>query len=431
MKLIIQILLLFLISTANAYNIDFFSRFNDKLLEDYIKEALLNNHDLRSADKRVEQYRYEILNSLSKEFPNLSVSPNYLGVHFPNRDFNIFLENNSFILPFKVNWEADFLLKNRDKINSKKYLYKSQLANQKATYISLLTDVATMYVNILLYDFLIENQKEIIKNQETNLNLNYNKLKFGVIDSLTFDKIAKELYSHKLLYETLIKNRLSSLYNFASLVGRSPNCTDEIKRGSLTDFDYTDNIPEQIEANAIYDRPDIIEIENKLKSARFDILAAKKEFFPSFNIMGILSFDSAGGNFFSWSSSFAYLLAGATQDIFKGGQKIANLKIKKAQFYELIEKYKQTELVAVKEISNALNIIKQDTKNEATSNKQLEKEKSIFISDEKKYKKGVISLVEYTDDKNSYNRQKQLSAASKANRLVDYFTLYKAVGGRI
>ena len=432
MAKVIQIFLLLLFLNANAYNLDFFSRFNDKYLDDYIKEALLNNHDLRSKDKAVEQFRYEISSAFSKEFPSLSVAGNYLGTHFPNSDYNIFIKNNSFIMPFIVNWEADFLLKTKDKIKSKKYLYKSQIANQNATYLSLITDVASAYINILLYDFLIEKQQEILKNQNQNLKFNLNKFKAGIIDLISLNNSYKDINSQKLIYDTLIKNRKTTLFNFALLLGRSANCTDEIKRGNLDNFEYSQTIPDIINSDLIYSRPDIIEIENKLKSAKLDVTVAKKDFFPRFNIFGILSFDTAGGgNFFNWNSSFAYLLAGATQDLFKGGEKIANLKIKKAKYYELVEKYKQADLTAIKEIANALNIIKEDTKNEKTSLAQLEHEKNIYQISQKKYKRGIISGVDFLNDKNSYNQQEQITVLSKANRLIDYITLYKAVGGEL
>ena len=431
MRKIVLSFLLFLILPSYSYNLEFFAKFNDKFLDDYIKEALTNNHSLKEADRRVEQFRYEVNSAFSKEFPNLSVSSNYLGTHFPNQDYNIFLQNNSFILPFRVNWEPDFLLKTKDKTNSKKFLYKSAIANQKASYLSLLTDVASTYVNILLYDYLIDKQKEILANKDNNLKSNYNKFKFGVIDLVNLNTANEEVNSQKVIYNSLIKNQKTAIYNFVLLLGRSANADDEILRGKLEDFEYQDNIPEIINSDLIYSRPDVIEIENRLKSAKLDVTVAKKDFFPSFNILGLLSFDTAGGNFFAWNSSFAYLLMGATQDIFRGGEKIANLKIKLSKYYELVEKYKQTDLTAIKEISNALNLIKKDRENEKTSRMQLLLEEKNYISSHKKFKRGILSKIQYLNDKNSYIQQAQLSATSKALRLVDYFTLYKAVGGEL
>ena len=431
LALIFQILFIE-IASAQFPKVDFFSRFNDNYLDEYIKDALVYNHDLKAANKRLEQFRYEINSQLAKELPSASVSGNYLGAHFPKNDVNFLIDKNSFVLPLRASYEADFLLKNRDKTRSKEKLYKAQIANQKATYISLLTDVASTYVNILLLDYLIEKQIDVIKNKKYNSISNDYKFRYGVLDIFGLNSSKEDYENQKIIYDNLVKRQNTALYNFSSLIGQSANNYKDIKRGKLEKFEYIDSIPEIISSDLIYSRPDLIEIENKLKSAKIDVTVAKKEFFPSFNITGFLAFDTAGlGNFFSWNSSFAYLLAGATQDIFKGGEKIANLKIKKARYYELVENYKQADLNAIKEINDALNLIRQDKKAEEISKYKVELEKRNFNSSEKKYKRGTISKIDFLNDKASLLQKEQLQASAKAVRLIDYFTLYKAVGGEL
>lgn len=415
-----------------SVNPDFFTRFNDEHFSCYIYKALTNNHDLRKADYKVEQYRHEIMSAFSKELPSLSVSSNYLGTHFPKNDYNFFLKSNSYILPFQLNFEPDLLLKNKDKINSTKALYKANVANQKRTYISLLTDVANSYLNILLFDFLIEKQNEILENKKENLKTGNLKFNYGVIDLIDLNNLKEDYNSQKIALENLIKNQKTALFNFCSLIGESAVNYEEIKRGKLRNFEYSETIPTIINSDLIYERPDVIEIENKLKSAKLDVTVAKKDFFPTFNISTGIMFDTAGhGNFFSWNSSFAYLILGLTQDIFTGGRKLANLRIKKARFLELLEEYKQTDLTAIKEVSNALNLIEQDKKAEAETKKQLELQQINFSKSKKKLKFGTISKPDFLDEKTSLNNIEQLYMTSKAMRLSDYFTLYKAVGGAL
>ena len=157
MKIFFSLILIFNILLTNicfadSVNIDFFKKFNDEYLLKYILETLENNHNLKEANYKVEQYRYEIKTQFSKELPELSVGSAYLGAHFPTTDASdfFFVRPNAYILPFRVNYEPDFLLKSRDKTKSKEKLFKAQLANQKSTYISLLSDVASVYFNILL-----------------------------------------------------------------------------------------------------------------------------------------------------------------------------------------------------------------------------------------------------------------------------------------
>ena len=322
--------------------------------------------------------------------------------------------------------------KNRDKTRAQKKLYKAQLANQKATYISLLTDVANAYLNILLYDYLIKKQREIVADKEENAGFNKNKYTYGVISFIDLNDIWAELYSQKTVLDNLVKQQKQTLYNFATLLGKSAYNSENILRGTLEEFEYKSEIPKSIDIDKISLRPDLIELENQLKAARIDVRVARKEFLPSFNITGVLAFDTAGGgNFFNWNSSFAYLIAGLTQDIFKGGAKLANLKIKKARYCELFEKYLQTDLVAIKEVINALNFIEQDTKAQKNSKMQLDLERKNFHATSRKLRAGTASKMEYLQDKNAFNQREQLFAYTKASRLGDYFTLYKAVGGNL
>jgi len=315
---------------------------------------------------------------------------------------------------------------------SKKSLYNAQIENQKSVYLSLLGDVASTYINILLFDYLIQKQKEIVADKEQNRDFNKNKYNFGVISFIDLNDIFSELNSQKVLLENLIKQQKTNLYNFALLLGRSAYDSENIERGNLEDFEYQEKIPTCIDFNLISSRPDLIEIENQLKSAKIDITVAKKDFLPSFNVFGFLGFDTAGkGNFFNWDSSFAYLLAGLTQDIFKGGAKIANLKIKKARYFELMEKYLQADLNAIKEVVNALNLIKQDTLAQGYSKNQVDYETKNYLASKRKLKSGTISKIEYLQNKNSLNQKEQLFAYVRANRLNDYFTLYKALGGEL
>ena len=416
----------------SGINTDFFNRFNDEFLPLYIEKALTNNHSLQKANHSVERFRWEIKKAFSYELPELSAIPAYLGVHFPKNDYNIFVKNNSFILPLKISFEPDFMLKNYDKIKKSKADYLAESAKKNNGYLTLLGDVTSGYVNILLYDYLIKKQKDLLENKSDIYKKEDLKLQFGINDKETLNGINSELEANKANYNDLIEKRNTALFGFCNLIGESAENYGEISRGSLEKFEYTDSIPEIISSDLIYLRPDMIEAENKLKSAKIDITIAKKEFFPKFDITGLLVFDTVGlGNFFSWESSFAFLLASATQDLFQGGRKIANLKIKKEKFNELLEEYKEQDLIAAKEINNALNLIKQDDLREKDYKNILELKKNNLNLSEKKLNKGVISELEYLYDKNDLTDSSQTLATNKAARLVDYVTLYKALGGNL
>ena len=412
-------------------NIDFFTRFNDEYLNCYIQEALNNNHELKKAGHVVEQYRQQTKYSLGRELPSLSVSANYLGVKVPELD-NFQLKDNAFILPFIASYEADFLLKNRDKTKAIKKSYEATKFNEKAVYLALLSDVATVYTNILQYDDLIEKQSKILQNQEEILNKSNKKFERGVINSTELNNAKKIVETSRSTLENLQKERETAMMQLAVLTGKTSSNIADMKVGDLDNFEYSGKIPDEISSDIIFSRPDVKMAEANLEKAKIDVRVAKKEFFPRFNIVGIWAFNTiAPGTFFSWESSLAAILAGATQDIFKGGMKVATLKIQKAKYEELFEDYNQTNLEAVKEVNTALCIIKHDRKVEDNTKAELNYETQNFQNTEKKLSRGVISEPEYLLEENKLINSQTNYAQAKTQRIVNYFTLYKAVGGQL
>lgn len=412
-------------------NIDFFNKFNDDCLVYYINSAFDNNHDAKQAAAVVEQYRQQAKYSLGKELPSFSVSANYLGVHVPKLD-NFQLKQNAFILPFIANYEADFLLKNRDKTRSAKKAYEASKFEEKAVYISLLTDTASVYTNILQYDELIAKQEQIVKISNEILNSGYKKYNRGVIETSQLNSLKKNFETSKNELEKLKKEQNVLLMQLAVLSGLSPESVGDLKRGSLTGFEYTSKIPDTIISDVIFSRPDVMAAETKLEKAKIDIRVARKDFLPTFNIVGIWAFNTiAPGTFFSWESSLAAILAGASQDIFTGGRKLANLRMQKAKYEELFEAYRQTDLEAVKEVNASLCFIKHDTNIENNTKSKLNYETKIFGDINKKFNRGIISYPDYLEgEKGLLSAQMDYSQA-KTQRLVNYFTLYKAVGGKL
>lgn len=412
-------------------NPEFFNRFNDECLYFYINEAIENNHSAKQATYRVEQYRQQVKYSFSKELPSFNVAANYLGVHVPQLD-NFELQKNAFILPFIANYEADFLLKNRDKTKSEKKSYEASKFEEKAVYLSLLSDVATVYTNILAYDELIGLAQEKVAIYSEILKRDNKKFKRGTISTSQLNTSEKNLETSKNELENLQKEQEILLMQLAVLTGKSADCTQDLRRGKFETIEYQKKIPDEIESDVIFSRPDVMQAEKMLEKAKIDIRVARKEFLPRFNITGLWIFNTiAPGTFFSWESSLAAILAGASQDIFTGGRKIANLKIQKAKYEELFEKYRQTDLDAVKEVNTALCLIKHDTKVDKNTLSKVQYEYRNLENSRKKYARGTISTPEYLNDLSKFIDVQKEAIQTKNQRLVNYFTLYKAVGGKL
>ena len=439
-KVILTILILFISPVCFAVdrkdlNIEFFNRFNDDYLFQYVNEAIENNHNAKQATIRVEEYRQGVKSQFANELPSFSVAANYLGIHSPKFNPNLSVSKNAFVLPFIANYEADILLKNRDKTRSAKKSYEMSKFDEQSVYLALLSDVATVYTNILEYDKLIEEQEKIVNNYNQILNDDNKKLSRGVINTTELNNSKTNVEQANITLENLVKQREVLLMQFAVLIGRGVNAetiNSDIPRGNIDNFEYNAVIPNEIVSDVIFSRPDVKRAETALEKAKIDVRVARKEFLPTFNITGIWAFNTiAPGSFFSWESSLAALLAGATQDLFTGGRKIANLKFQKAKYEELFEQYRQTDLDAVKEVNTSLCIIKHDTEIENKTKEKLSLVSKNLHNADKMLNRGVISKTQYINSENQYiNKDMDLTKA-KTQKLVNYYTLYKTVGGKL
>ncbi len=437
-KKVILTILILLVSPVcfavdrNDLNVEFFNHFNDDYLFQYVNEAIENNHNSKQAAIRVEEYRQGVKSQFASELPSFNIAANYLGIHSPKFNPNLSVSKNAFVLPFIANYEADFLLKNRDKTKSVKKTYEMSKLDEQSAYFALLSDVATVYTNILEYDKLIEEQEKIVNNYNQILNDDNKRLARGVINTTELNNSKTNVKQANITLENLIKQREVILMEFAVLIGRSADCANNIERGSIDNFEYNTVIPSEIKSDVIFSRPDVKRAEMALEKAKIDVRIARKEFLPTFNITGIWAFNTiAPGSFFSWESSLAALLAGATQDIFAGGRKIANLKFQKAKYEELFEQYRQADLDAVKEVNTSLCIIKHDTEIENKKKEELLLETKNLNNADKMLNRGVISKTQHLNSENIYISKNMDLTKAKTQKLVNYYTLYKTVGGKL
>ncbi|GBF23303.1 ABC-type multidrug transport system, outer membrane protein [Candidatus Gastranaerophilus sp. (ex Termes propinquus)] len=410
-------------------NFPFWQRFCDPYLEKYILMATENNHSARAASWRVEQYRQEVKKTLGVEFPQLSVAANYVGVHLPFDGFNS-LPSNGIAVPFIATWELDLLGKNWDRVKSAKEQYAAQIYDEKAAYLALASDVGTVYLNILQYDYLIELQKDYLAFQDAIVKRSDSRFVTGTIDALVLNADVRSFQDAKNALEEYEKQRKILLTQLALLTGEVPNT--ELERGTLRDFDYRYQIPCEVPSDIIFSRPDVLSAEARMKSAGLDISAARKDLFPRFNVTGFLIFSSFfPGNFFSWDSILALLLAGATQDIFRGGQKIAQLRQSKSVYEQMLEEYNNIDLTALKEVNDALYMVKKDDIIDTNTLAKLHLQADDFRRAKNKLQRGTISVPDIYLEEQRLLSLKQEQAQSKAARIVNYFTLYKAVGGAL
>lgn len=229
----------------------------------------------------------------------------------------------------------------------------------------------------------------------------------------------------------LEKSRATLLNSLAVLIGESPANINELKRTSYKDS-YLIKIPESIPTEIIDQRPDYLSAEKMVEKAGIDVRVAKKEFLPSFNIMGLMVFGSSSFNsLFNWSNAVAMLGGGAMASLFTGGKKVANLRIKKNEYEQILYSYYKTNITAIQEVNDSLVTLKQDDKKYKTNLNVYKMEQKDYKYSLARYDEGVMSYLDLLQKKENLLDLNKLVVQNKLDCNIDYIGLYKATGARL
>lgn len=409
-------------------NMDFWSQFNDEILNGYIDKAVKNNYDLKMASLNVKEYYENVKLQFSNELPKLTAgySPNY--VKMPGSSDADWI----FATPAIASYEADIFLKNRDKTKSVKKLYEASQFDERAAYISVASAVGTTYLNIVRLDKIVDLQQEIVELRKEIYDLMLKRNREGITSTADTIKANKALVAGETDLIEYQKQRDFLLHQLAVLIGESPANAEELTRTSYDKIVFSGNIPSEISSDVIVQRPDYLKAEKMVEKAGIDVRVAKKEFLPSFNIMGLALFNASNiGSSWTTKNMLASIGAAGMLPLFTGGSLTANLRLKKTEYERVLQNYYKTNLTAIQEVNDALVSVKKDTEKMERTQKQADLEKTDFMYNRDKFNQGVISKLDLIQFKENLLSIDKLVAQQNIECMVDYIGLYKAAGSKL
>ncbi len=415
-------------NTISYVNINWWKGLDDAILIDYILKAIECNHDLKISSLKVEETRQNKNIQRSKEMPSIGVGAVPALYKLPASTSS----DGLISLPIYASYELDLFGKNRDKTKSFDKLIEISSQNERAAYISVVSAVGSTYYNIVKLDKLINLQEEIIKDRKQIYDLMKLSNEEGLISTADTVNANKAYIRANADIIELKKSRERLLNMLAVLIGENPENKNNYARIAYDDLVINKSVPDSVSSDVIENRPDYLSSEIMLEKTGIDIRAAKKDFLPSFNILGLISFSST--EFLSkmnWTNAVAVLGGGALLPLFTGGAKIANLKLQKNKYNQAVENYKKTYIVSVQEINDALCDLKLDNEKYLKTLENYNVEKSDFGYTQMKYKEGIISNLDLLQKKeNLLVTEKQLTN-DKIEYFINQISLYKASGAKI
>ncbi len=401
--------------------------FNDPILDTLVRIALNENRDVRIAAARIEEAKANVGYTRADMWPWIgyegNISSGNLNTVLQDRGTDYF--TTWYAAPV-LSWEIDFWGKFRRATESAKADMLASEYSQRSILISLISNVANYYFQLLDYDNRLEISKSTLVTRKEYVNIiqaRYDKGTVAEID-LNQAQIQEAIASAAVpQYERAIAQTENAL---SILIGRNPG---PVLRGKkLEEQTIPPDIPPGLPSELVQRRPDILEAEQYVAAQNAMIGVAQAMRFPSFSITGLLGV--ASPELSSAAINAAWSVSGSILGpIFNFGKNKRRVEIERKRTEEAYLMYDNVVLQAFRETEDALvSVTTYRDELDAVLRQRTAAANAAMLS-RARYDEGLTSYLEVLDSERTLFDASLNASATLQFRLNAYVYLYRAIGG--
>ena len=413
---------------------DWYKQFNDKTLDNLIKQALENNASVEQAAAKLRQARAVAAINKTEYLPMLNSQAGY-NYEKASKNIGLAADSNFFQLGLDASWEIDIWGAGR-RLNEQSFA-QLQEASYSLRNVKVMIVAETANTYFLLKTALAQLQiaKNNLKLQQDIYKTVQEKYDAGLADDAALNQ-AKYVISTTQASVYPLEYQVEAYKNaLAVLAGTLP---DQLPKG-LTSFsnnpvkkaaEYNMKTLYNLPADIIRTRPDVRAAERALAAQNAAIGQAVAQLYPNVTISGLFGFQSAAGSKLFNTQSQAYSYSPSiTLPLFNWNKLQNNVKLQKYIKHEALANYRQTILSAVEELGNAMVSVQKEYAANDSQRKAVQQMRQTLQSMRQKYENGLIDFSQLLQTEQNLLTAENALAASNGNLYQNIIAFYKATGG--
>jgi multidrug efflux system outer membrane protein len=325
-------------------------------------------------------------------------------------------------------WELDFWGKFRRGYEAANADAAAQDAAERAVMLSLVSDVATGYLQLLELDQEHAIATRTLASRRTTLDLARQRYARGVISELDVRQFEAQVAAPAVTLAQVERQTAIVEHNLSVLLGESP--TTIARHGSLAAAVSALRVPDTLSASLLARRPDVQQAERAFAAATARIGATIASNLPTVSITGSYGSQSSepsqlfasGTKVYALGIGFSFPLASLS----RGADETTAAR---ARADQARASYENTALSALRDANDALVGVKTSRDEMAAQATQAEALRHALELAELRYSSGVASYLDVLDaQRNLFAAELALSQA-QLQQLTSAVQLYKALGG--
>ena len=430
------------------------TRLNDPLLTSLIDRALAGNLDLASARIRIAGARAQEREARSAGLPTLGGRAGINRIDFSkNAGISSIAQSfggggggggqtlgqgvagpgkgiTTWSLGLDASWEIDLFGGVRRGVEGARARTEAAEWNVRDVQVSVAAEVASDYLMLRSLQAQIAIAEAELARQQVTLRLVRARRAAGLVAELPERQQAIQLANVAASLPQLQARARTEIHALGVLIGAGAD-------GLYTELSPPAKLPAALPAvppglpsDLLRRRPDIRAAERQLAAASADIGVAQADLYPKFNLMGMAELISTSLlTLFERASIQTSANAAVTVPVFDGGRRKGVVAERRAAADQALIAYKNTVLVAVQDVEDALA----DYRGEASRSSELRR---VLVDAERAtrlaratFDAGLSDFQPVLDAQGSSLTTRNALAQSDATLLTDLARLYKALGG--
>jgi len=412
---------------------DWANQFGDPQLPKLIDEALAGNPTIEQARARIEKATSYVGTAKSTLYPNVQGSYSWTRQRYS--------ENGSVPPPINGTWQSennvlvsasydlDLWGKNREKLRQALSEEKVADAEAEEVRISLAASVASTYNHLAQLYALRDIQVREVKNREDIGHITDGRVGAGLDTNVERQTAYGETATSRSSVSDLDGQITTVRYQLAALLGKGPDGGLEIANPTLGEGASV-ALPDNLPADLISRRPDIVAAYWQVDSAIHDVKEAKAEFYPDINISAAAGLDAFGWGRFLTAGSRQFSAGPAIHlPIFDAGALRAQLKGRYADFDYDVAPYNQTLINALSDVATQVTQIHSADRQLVDAQQALDAQTKAYQLALVRYKAGLNEQLQVLNADDNRLAAETAVVNLQMDRRAMQIGLIKALGG--
>ena len=416
---------IFLVDTTIA--LAWFDLLQDPVLRQLVETAVRENRDVRIAVAAIDEFHSQYGIARGEFFPQISLSAQGGRVKSVLGTIGSFTVNEMQATA-NLSWELDFWGRIRRSTEAARNDLLAQRESQRAVVLTLISDVATTYLQLRQLDLALEiSRRTLTANRET-FRLARRRFEQGVISELDVRQFESEVASPAASVAQLEGLVTQTENQLSVLVGKNPG---SIPRGRpLTEVLGRLSVPALVPSSLLERRPDVRQAEAELHAATARIGAAKANLYPIPFVTGDYgTFATNTDDLFKKESEIYQILGGVSMPLFTGGRVGNQVGVARARAEQSRYFYEQTVLTALREVEDAIAGVRASRNQVAAQQTQVDALRRALRLAEMRYQSGASSYLDLLDAQRSLFGAELSLAQVQGQQAIAAVGLYRALGG--